>query len=386
MDSHSFLQKSVFIVLLTVLALWTTFASAATINHTSAKQAYMIDYDTGLVLYKKNENTQMPTSSMSKAMTAYMVFEALKDGRLALNDKLKISEKAWRKTGSKMFVKVGDQVTIDDLLNGILVQSGNDATIVIAEGLAGSEKSFAEAMTMKAHELGMTNSNFVNASGWPDENHYSTAADLALMATTIVRKFPEYMPYFSRKKFTYNNIKQDNRNPLLYRDIGADGMKTGHTEAGGYGLIATGLSKDNRRVILVLNGLESVKDRANESARLLQWGLNGFDNMVFTAAGETITKAPVVFGKSKTVALTIKEDVFITVPKLKKTKVKMTAKFSGPLTAPFAAGQEVGVLVVDIPESGSKEYKLYTASAVNGLGFFARAAAHLKIIISGAPK
>ncbi len=384
MDSYSFLQKSVFIILLTVMALWTTFANASAINHTSATQAYMIDYDTGLVLYKKNENQRMPTSSMSKAMTAYMVFEALKDGRLSLNDKLNISEKAWRKAGSKMFVKVGERVSIDDLLNGILVQSGNDATIVVAEGLAGSENSFAEAMTMKAHELGMMNTNFVNASGWPDENHYSTASDLALMAMSIVRNFPEYMPYFSRKEFTYNNIEQKNRNPLLYRNIGADGLKTGHTEAGGYGLIGTGLSDDNRRVILVLNGLESISDRANESARLLQWGLNGFDNIVFTAAGETITKVPVVFGKSKNVALTINEDVFITVPKLKKPDVTMTAKFSGPLTAPIAAGQEVGTLVVDIPESGSKEYKLYTASSVEELGLFAHALARFKMIISGA--
>tara|TARA_R110002124_G_scaffold64985_2_gene177576 strand:+ start:381204 stop:382310 length:1107 start_codon:yes stop_codon:yes gene_type:complete len=366
------------------MALWTTFANASAINHTSATQAYMIDYDTGLVLYKKNENQRMPTSSMSKAMTAYMVFEALKDGRLSLNDKLNISEKAWRKAGSKMFVKVGERVSIDDLLNGILVQSGNDATIVVAEGLAGSENSFAEAMTMKAHELGMMNTNFVNASGWPDENHYSTASDLALMAMSIVRNFPEYMPYFSRKEFTYNNIEQKNRNPLLYRNIGADGLKTGHTEAGGYGLIGTGLSDDNRRVILVLNGLESISDRANESARLLQWGLNGFDNIVFTAAGETITKVPVVFGKSKNVALTINEDVFITVPKLKKPDVTMTAKFSGPLTAPIAAGQEVGTLVVDIPESGSKEYKLYTASSVEELGLFAHALARFKMIISGA--
>lgn len=385
MDSHSFLQKTVFLILLTIFALWTTFAGAAPINHTSAKQAYMVDFATGMVLYKKNENQHMPTSSMSKVMTSYMVFEALKQGRLALDDKFKISEKAWRKGGSKMFVKVDDMVSVDDLLNGVLVQSGNDATIVIAEGMAGSEKSFAEAMTLKAKSLGMENSNFMNASGWPDDNHYSTAADLALLATIIVKNFPEYMPYFSRKEFSYNNIAQKNRNPLLYRNIGADGMKTGHTEIGGYGLMATGKSEDNRRVILVVNGLESVKDRANESARLLQWGLNGFDNITLTASGETITEAPVVFGKQDHVNLTIKEDIFITVPKLAKSRIKMNAKFNGPLAAPVKADQEVGVLEVEIPELGTKEYKLYTASSVDELGFFARAMTHLKMIIAGEP-
>lgn len=385
MDSHSLLQKSVFLIVLTLIALWTQFVIAAPINHTSAKQAYMIDYETGMVLYKKNEEQQMPTSSMSKVMTTFMVFEALKQGRLSLEDQFKISEKAWRKGGSKMFVKVDDRVSVEDLIKGILVQSGNDATIVVAEGMAGSEKAFAEAMTLKAHALGMQNSNFVNASGWPDKNHYSTASDLALLANIIIRDYTEYFKYFSIKDFTYNNISQRNRNPLLYRDIGADGMKTGHTEIGGYGLMATGQSEEGRRVILVVNGLDTVKDRANESARLLQWGLNGFNNMTLATAGETITDAPVVFGKKDQVSLTLKDDIYVTVPKLAVSNVKMDAKFDGPLMAPVKAGERVGSLLVTIPEIGEKSYDLYTASNVEELGFFAKAIAHLKMIITGAP-
>jgi D-alanyl-D-alanine carboxypeptidase (penicillin-binding protein 5/6) len=383
MDSHSFLQKTVFLILLTLIVLWSSFASAAPVNHTSAKQAIMIDYDTGMVLYQKNQNVEMPTSSMSKVMTAYMVFEALKQGRLTLADEFKISEKAWRKGGSKMFVKVGDQVSVEALLNGILVQSGNDATIVVAEGMAGSEKAFAEAITLKAQSLGMMHSQFKNASGWPEDGHYSTAADLANLAMTIVKNYPEYMHFFSRKEYTYNNITQKNRNPLLYRDIGADGMKTGHTEIGGYGLIGTATSSDGRRVILVVNGLESVKDRANEASRLIQWGLNGFENFTLTAAGETIAKAKVVFGKRAEVNLTIAEDINLTVPKLAKSRIKMNAKYQGPLVAPIAQGTEVGVLEVEIPEVGKREYTLYTAAAVAEVGFFKRAITHLKMIIAG---
>lgn len=383
MDSHSLLQKTIFLIMLTLIVLWSSFVSASTINHTSAKQAIMIDYDTGMVLYQKNQDEKMPTSSMSKVMTTYMVFEALKQGRLTLEDKFKVSEKAWRKGGSKMFVKVGDQVAIEDLLNGILVQSGNDATIVVAEGMAGSEKAFAEAITLKAQSLGMKNSQFKNASGWPAEGHYSTAEDLAALAMTIIKNYPDYMHFFSRKEYSYNNITQKNRNPLLYRDIGADGMKTGHTEAGGYGLIGTAKSDEGRRVVLVVNGLESIKDRANESARLLQWGLNGFENFILSASGETITKADVVFGKNDSVNLTIHDDIFLTVPKLAKSRIKMSAKYSGPLVAPVKAGSEVGVLEVDIPEVGIREYKLYTAASVEQVGFFARAIAHLKMMLAG---
>ncbi|HOO82296.1 MAG TPA: D-alanyl-D-alanine carboxypeptidase family protein, partial [Alphaproteobacteria bacterium] len=205
-------------------------AHAASIE-TKAKQAIVVDYETGTVLLSKNMDEQMPTSSMSKVMTMYAVFDSIKNGQISLNDTLPVSEKAWRMGGSKMFVEVDKRVKVEDLIRGVIVQSGNDATVVLAEGLAGSENAFANMINDKATGLGMKNSHFVNASGWPDPEHYSTARDLATLGRAIIHDFPDYYKYYMEKEFTYNNIKQTNRNPLLYRNIGADGIKTGHTEA-----------------------------------------------------------------------------------------------------------------------------------------------------------
>ena len=342
---------------------------AASTNHTIAKQAIMIDYDTGMVLFEKSAHVKMPTSSMSKVMTAYVVFEALKDGRLRLDTELPVSEKAWRKGGSKMFVEVGDRVAVEDLLQGVLVQSGNDATIVLAEGLAGSEDNFAAMLNDTALKLGMKDSHFMNASGWPDPDHYSTAHDLALLAMKIYQNFPEHYSIFSEKEFTYNNIKQPNRNPLLYRDIGVDGLKTGHTEAGGYGLMATG-TRNGRRVFLVVNGLPSEKDRAQEGARLIEWGLRGFENKVLFKQGEAIGEAKVAFGKEETVALTVDEDIFITIPSTLRNDLDVTIQYQGPLVAPVKGGQEIGKLIVKIPRGETLEYAVKTQGSVKKIGFF----------------
>ncbi len=364
----------------------TSLASAASLqNYTSAKQAIMIDYETGMVLLEKNADQHMPTSSMSKVMTMFMVFDALKEGRLALDTELPVSEKAWRKQGSKMFVEVGDHVKVEDLIRGVLVQSGNDATIVFAEGLAGSEKAFSEAMTARAKELGMENSNFTNASGWPDSNHYSSARDLAILAWHVIHDFPEYFPYFSIPEFTYNAIKQRNRNPLLYRDIGADGMKTGYTVAGGYGLIGTG-TKDGRRVILVINGLDNEKERAKEGSRLLEWGLNGFKNVNFLAAGETVTSTGVVLGKSNDVPLTVASDIKLTIPVVKADQTRVVANYPLPLVAPVARGQEVGSLKIEMPGMSDVEVPLVTAQGVDRKGIFSAALAKASIYFLGAPE
>ena len=215
--------------------------SAAEAIEISAAQAILVDFETGEVLFEKNADAPMTPSSMSKIITVYKVFEHLKDGRLELSDSFPVSEKAWRKKGSKMFVAVNSRVKVEDLIRGIVVQSGNDASIVVAEGLAGSEDAFAAELNKKAQELGMTNSHFVNASGWPNPEHQTTARDLAKLAAATIRDFPGYYHYYSEKTFTYNGIKQGNRNPLIYRNVGADGLKTGHTEAGGYGLTASAL-------------------------------------------------------------------------------------------------------------------------------------------------
>jgi len=349
-------------------------------NNTSAKQAILRDYDTGMVLFEKNADEHMPTSSMSKAMTIFMVFEALRDQRIGLKDTFKVSEKAWRKRGSKMFVEVGKRVTIEDLIRGVIVQSGNDATIVLAEGLAGSEDVFAEAMTLRAKEIGMKNSNFVNASGWPDPDHYSTARDLSILAINLIKKYPEYYPYFAETEFTFNNITQRNRNPVLYKDIGADGLKTGHTVDGGYGLMVSG-KFGKRRVVLVVNGLEDEKSRAQESSRLLEWGLKGFQNLVLFKVGETVDYAYVVMGKAEQVPLMIEQDLTVTIPKTVRNDLTVEVVFKGPLEAPVKRGQRVGTLHVDVPRVTKITIPLFAAGDVERLGFMAGTLAKAKLFI-----
>ncbi|PCJ99964.1 MAG: D-alanyl-D-alanine carboxypeptidase [Zetaproteobacteria bacterium] len=349
---------------------------------TQAQQAIIIDYETGTVLFEKNADVKMPTSSMSKVMTMYLVFEALKKGNLSLDDTMLVSEKAWKKKGSKMFVPVGKQVKIEDLVRGVIVQSGNDATIVLAEGLAGDEDSFAAALNKKAKELGMKNSHFMNASGWPDPDHYSTARDLSILAGAVIKNFPEYYGYYAEKEFTFSKIRQDNRNPLLYRDIGADGMKTGHTEVGGYGLIGTG-KKDGRRVIIVINGLESSKARSEEATRLLQWGLNGFRSLALFDDGKDLDRAQVYLGVKNTVGLQAKESLSLVVPKLFESDLKVEIHYNAPLKAPIAKGVEVGTITVSIPKGGVIEVPLVTAEAIEALGMFAGVIAKARLLTTG---
>ncbi len=349
---------------------------------TKAKQAIILDYDTGAILFEKNPDEKMPTSSMSKVMSMYLVFEALKKGDLSLNDSFVVSEKAWKKGGSKMFVPLGKPVKVEDLIRGVIVQSGNDATIVLAEGLAGDEISFAAALNKKAHELGMNNSHFMNASGWPDPEHYSTARDLAILTKAIIDNFPKYYHYYAEKEFTYNNIRQTNRNPLLYKNIGADGLKTGHTEDGGYGLIGTGV-KDGRRVIMVLNGMASKKERAEESTRLLQWGINGFSNISLFANDEILDRAPVYLGTKRDVKLKAKSAINITIPKLYKKDLKVSVEYNSPLKAPIAKGVEVGIVSVEIPKGEVIKIPLVSAEEVQELPLFAKLITKARLLSTG---
>lgn len=370
------------ILLVFLVCLFSIPAYAADLE-TSAKQAIVVDYETGLVLYEKNADEQMPTSSMSKVMTIYMVFDALKNGSLTLDSTLPVSEKAWRMQGSKMFVDVNSQIKVEDLIRGVIVQSGNDATIVLAEGLAGSEISFSNAMTKKARELGMTNSNFVNASGWPDPQHYSTARDLATLGAALIRDFPDYYHYYGEKEFTYNDINQGNRNPLLYRNLGADGIKTGHTELAGYGMIGSGII-DGRRVIIVINGTESMQARADEAAKLLEWGLRSFENKTLLKAGDVVADASVVYGQEQSVPLSVTNDIVMTLKKLSGDAVKMEVVYTGPLKAPIKKGDEVAKLLIKTPSSEQVvEYPLVAAKDVQELGFFAGAIARAKQVLAG---
>ncbi|MEM7679853.1 MAG: D-alanyl-D-alanine carboxypeptidase family protein [Pseudomonadota bacterium] len=372
--------KRFLITCLVFLMVSPAFATSGLIT-SSAKQAIVLDFETGAVLYDKNADEKMPTSSMSKVMTMYVVFKALKRGDISLDTKFLVSEKAWRKGGSKMFVEVGKEVKVEDLIRGVIVQSGNDATIVLAEGLAGSEEAFAQMLNAQARELGMINSQFMNASGWPDPDHYSTARDMAILAKALIEEFPEYYKYYSEQEFTFNDIKQRNRNPLLYRNIGADGVKTGHTEDGGYGVIGSG-EFQGRRVVLVVNGLDSSQNRAQESAKLLDWGLKSFENRTLFAKGDIIEHAPILLGQEKTFPTTVKKDVVVTVPRLSSDEIKVSTKFpEDPIMAPVTHGDAVGSLIVEIPNLGEQSTELQAAADVDELGMVAKAIEQARLYV-----
>jgi len=350
---------------------------------TQAAQAYMVDFNTGTVLLEKNADQLMVPSSMSKIMTAHLVFERLKNGDIGLDDMLYVSEKAWKMQGSKTFVPLNGNVSVRDMLLGAIVQSGNDACIVLAEGLSGSEAAFAEEMTRKAHEMGAKQSTFVNATGWPDEGHMTTAKDLALIAERTIRDFPkEYDEYYSLKEFTFNNIKQGNRNPLLYKDIGADGMKTGHTDGGGYGLVASAKQGD-RRVILVINGLPSSKARDAEATALINWGFGHFKNYKIFGKGDVVETADVWSGVEKTVSLVAGEAVEITLPRSQRKDLQVKVVYNTPLAAPLKAGDKVGEIEVTIPEKGVQKIPLLAAKDVKMAGFFTRTRNSIQYLLWG---
>ena len=349
---------------------------------TQAKQAYLIDVATGSVLLEKNADQPVPPASMSKLMTIYMVFELLKDGGLSLEDKFLVSKKAWRKGGSKMFVKVNSQVRVDDLLRGIIVQSGNDACIVFAEGLAGSEEAFANQMTKRALELGLKNSTFKNATGWPHPGHVMSVRDIAHLSVRIIQDFPDYYTMFSEKNFTYNKINQGNRNPLLYRDSGADGLKTGYTEASGYGLAASAL-RGERRVVLVVNGLPSIRVRSADSLRLIDWAFRAFENYTLFENGATVDQVDVWLGAVATVPVVIERDIMITLQR--RFRRNMTAKivFTGPIPAPINKGAPIARLVVTAPEFQTLSIPLHAGTDVKQQGMFGRLGAALRYMIWG---
>jgi D-alanyl-D-alanine carboxypeptidase (penicillin-binding protein 5/6) len=380
-----FLPRRGLIPAIVVLLLTTLGATApAGAIETEAREAFLIDLETGTVLLDKNAEQRMPPASMSKIMTTYLVFERLKDGRLTLDDELPVSEKAWRKGGSKMFVELGSRVRIEDLLRGVIVQSGNDACIVLAEGLAGSEEAFAEEMTATGRKIGLKDSNFVNATGWPDPDHWMTARDLAWLARRIIEDFPEYYSYYSETEFTWSGIRQPNRNPLLYTALGADGLKTGHTEEAGYGLTASA-ERDGRRVILVVNGLGSEKARAEESARLIGWAFREFENYVLLEPNEVAEQAKVWYGQSDTVPLVAPEAIKATLSRKAKSEMTVKVVYDGPLPAPIEKGQQVATLVVTSPDTEPLEFPLQAGERVERLGVFGRMVASLKQMVFGTP-
>lgn len=343
---------------------------------TVAKQAIVLDDRSGMVLMEKNADELMAPSSMSKLMTAYMIFGKLKDHSWSMDDELPVSETAWKKHfksgGSLMFLDVFSRAKVGDLLRGVIIQSGNDACSVLAEAYAGNEEAFAESATRQARKMGMNNTTLRNASGMPDPEHLTTARDLSILAQRLIHDYPEYLPLYSEKDFTYNKIKQGNRNPLLYSVPGADGLKTGHTAAGGYGLVGT-VKRGDRRVILVINGIKSQKERSEESARLVEWAFREFDAYPLYAAGAPVVETDVWMGESKTVNLVTDQLVEMTLPRNLRKDLKVMATYDTPVSAPIAQGQVLGKLVVTLPQQAPREYPLVAATAVpelSGVGRF----------------
>jgi D-alanyl-D-alanine carboxypeptidase (penicillin-binding protein 5/6) len=388
------MKKAAFLIAFLCLLAPTCFgqvvgpAQTVTPVETAAKQAFLMDAATSTVLYAKDADTPMPTSSMSKMMTMYLVFDALKTGKLKMDDMLPVSEHAWRTGGSgrgdssTMFLDVNSHAKVEDLIRGVIVQSGNDAAVVFAEALgSGSEDAFADRMNAKAAELGMTKSHFMNASGMPDPQHYSTARDLATLALHLIHDFPEYYHYFSETSFTYNGHPQGNRNPLLYRNMNVDGLKTGHTDVGGYGLTASAL-RDGRRLILVLNGMEDMQMRADESAHLLDWGFREFGTYQVTKADAKLAEAKVWLGEAHHVPLLAAQDVTLTLPKMARLGLKTAIAFDQPVEAPITKGQQLGTLTVTAAGIDPVQIPLVAGADVPRLGFFARLSAKLHLLYS----
>ena len=351
---------------------------------TAARSAMVVDMSSGAVLLEKNVDAPLPPASMSKLMTLNMVFEALQQGRLSLDEKFRVSVKAWKMGGSKMFVREGDRIRIEDLIRGVIIHSGNDACVVLAEGLAGSEDAFAKRMTDRALELGMKNSTFANATGWPHPKHRMSARDLIFLSQRMIEEFPEYYHYFAETDFTWDKIKQNNRNPLLYLDIGADGLKTGHTEEAGYGLVGSAIRGD-RRIAFIISSLDSSKSRSVESERLTTWAFREFKTGKIANAGQIVGEAEVWIGDADTVPLAPKDDVIATAPFGELDKMKVTVRYDGPIEAPIALGQPIAELIVERPGLPAVSTPLVAAAAVERGGLISRVTAALTTLIASDP-
>jgi D-alanyl-D-alanine carboxypeptidase (penicillin-binding protein 5/6) len=339
-----------------------------------ASHVYLVDVDTGAVLASKAGEEKMYPSSMTKIMTLYVIFDRLKQGTLSLDSQFTVSEKAWRMQGSKMFVPLGSQIKLEDLIRGIAVQSGNDACIVVAEGIAGSEEAFAKLMNDTAKKLGMTHTNFTDSTGWPHPDHVSSARDLALLGEAIIRDFPEYHHYHSEREFTFHGIRQFNRNLLLGNpSLNVDGLKTGHTEAAGYGITLSATDPaSKRRQVLVINGLDSEAARAQEGERLIKWGFANFTNHALASANAPLLNAPVFMGDVREMPLTVAADISVTLPKSANAAPKMSVTYATPLIAPVSKGQEVGKLTVTLADGKTTDYPLIAGADAAKLGFGAQ--------------
>lgn len=361
--------------------LWS--AQTASAITTDAKQAVIVDAETGRILYQKNARQQMAPSSMTKVMTAYVLFNALRAGQLSMETTYTVSQKAKDRQGSTMWLKTGQKVTVQELLIGLIVVSGNDAAIVLAEGFAGSEDNFAKLMNATAIAIGMADSNFVNASGWPDPGHLSTAWDLALLGQRLISDHPDFYSYFSRSSYKFNDIVQVNRNPILNDEsLGVDGIKTGQTEAGGFGVMISAV-RDGRRVIVVLNGASSKAERKNQAEHLTEYALRAFGNYSVFRAGQVIEHAPVWLGQKDTVPLVAKYSLRMTLPRHTYQNLRAQVTYRSPVPAPVRAGDELGTLILSGPGIDPEEIPVLAGESVDSVGRLERVSTGIRYIIFG---
>ena len=379
--------KKIFIINLTVLFLSTYLNANVQIK---ARTAILQDFLSGEILYEKDPDRSIYPASMTKIMTSIIAFDLIKSGDLSLEDKFIISEKAWRLSTagySSMFIMVGDEVTVENLLRGIIVASGNDACIALAEGIAGTEEEFAILMTMKAKELGMENTNFTNSSGINDPDNYSTVRDILIMSNYLIKEHPEYYKLFSETEFTWDRtggdpITQGNRNPLLYKNLGADGIKTGYLAVEKYSL-ASSLEKNGRRLIAVGSGFETKNSRSRESTKLLTYGITNFDLIEIAKAKKSLDKVDVWLGKEKQVNVYVNEDIYKTIKKAQKRLLKVSINYNGPVEAPIKKNQIIGKLNISYNENIIGEYDLLAANDVKKVNIFSRLMKSINYLIWG---
>ncbi len=371
------------ISLLTVFSFLVLFASAAGAAvpipappQVSAKNFILVDANSGRVLAEKDADAQVEPASITKLMTSYVIYNELDAGRLSMDDLVTISEKAWRMGGSRMYVEVDKQVSVHDLMKGLIIQSGNDATVALAEHIAGTEQAFVDLMNQYASKLGMTNTYFVNSTGWPAEGHLTTARDIATLSVAVIREFPEHYAWYREKVFTYNNIKQYNRNKLLWSDASVDGIKTGHTESAGYCLAASAVRENMRLVTVVLN-TESEKARASVSQSLLNYGFRFFETHRLYAAGEVLNRSRVWKGDSEKVSLGLLEDLYITIPRGSYGQLEAVMDVDANIEAPLDKGSQHGAVRVNLAEEEMLQAPLVALESINEGSIFQIAKDHI---------
>ena len=359
-------------------------ASSVHAFETRATAAYVVDLSTGTVLLEKNADTPLPPASMSKLMTINMLFEALDDGRVSMDTRFAVSERAHAMGGSTMFLNTTDRPTVDELIQGIIVQSGNDACVVVAEGLGGTEADFARMMTQRAEDLGMANSSFGNASGWPHPMQRMSMRDLGILATHLIEDFPEYYPYFALQEFLFDGRAPENRrnrNPLLGLGIGADGLKTGHTEEAGYGLVGSAI-QGNRRIVFVITGLTSEAERAEEAERVVSWAFRQFSLRTVVKEGTEYANAQVWLGDADTVGMVAHEDVSVLIPALHQGDVTAEVSYTSPIEAPISEGQELGHMTISLQDMPDTVVPLFAANAVGEAPLIPRLMVSADILIN----